>query len=378
MKTNKLRDLLRPDIKDWNKLEEFDFIKDMESTPQDPEWHSEGNVLVHTKMMCKELINILLKSSTSVSDRWYLNAAALFHDVEKRSTTIEEVIDGKIRITSPNHAKRGGFFVQSLLYKELNISLRGLIEVKELVRTHGKPLWILDKDDPEKEMRRLSLEVNLVNLYYLCKADILGRICKDQNELLFKLELFKELAISLDLFNSFNLGFKYPSTYDYFVRHKDFNPHYEPIKKRETVYLVCGLPGSGKDYYIKNLLKKDLPSISIDSVRESNNLSPIKKKDNGRAIQLTKGECKKLLRKKESFIFNSTCTSRELRSKWVKLFKEYSFNVEIKYIHTGYQTLLKRNSSRESPVPEKYINKLIDRLEIPYSYEADIVSLIQN
>jgi hypothetical protein len=41
MKNDKLTSLLTPYVKDWGKLEKFDFIQDMKSTPQDPEWHSD-------------------------------------------------------------------------------------------------------------------------------------------------------------------------------------------------------------------------------------------------------------------------------------------------------------------------------------------------
>ncbi|MEL6844987.1 MAG: poly(A) polymerase, partial [Bacteroidota bacterium] len=43
---------------DWNALEaQFDWLKEMESVPQDPIWHAEGNVLIHTRMVVEALLD---------------------------------------------------------------------------------------------------------------------------------------------------------------------------------------------------------------------------------------------------------------------------------------------------------------------------------
>ena len=41
---------------DWHALTaRFNWLADMSTVPQDPEWHGEGDVLTHTKMVAAEL-----------------------------------------------------------------------------------------------------------------------------------------------------------------------------------------------------------------------------------------------------------------------------------------------------------------------------------
>ena len=44
---------------DWNKMEiRYDWFGDMHDVMQDPIWHAEGDVYVHTKMVVEELLEI--------------------------------------------------------------------------------------------------------------------------------------------------------------------------------------------------------------------------------------------------------------------------------------------------------------------------------
>jgi tRNA nucleotidyltransferase (CCA-adding enzyme) len=78
-------------------------------TPQDPEWHPEGDVWLHTLMVVDE-------AAAVVGDgRWDLNGdeplhvvlGALFHDLGKATTTERAIKDGRSRIVSPRHEAAG-------------------------------------------------------------------------------------------------------------------------------------------------------------------------------------------------------------------------------------------------------------------------------
>ncbi|MEL7148965.1 MAG: poly(A) polymerase, partial [Bacteroidota bacterium] len=44
---------------DWGTLEaRFDWLSDMRGVPQDPLWHAEGDVFVHTKMVVDALLGL--------------------------------------------------------------------------------------------------------------------------------------------------------------------------------------------------------------------------------------------------------------------------------------------------------------------------------
>jgi len=92
---------------DWDDLvNSYGWIADMKGVQQDPIWHAEGDVYVHTKMVTEELVKLKNFDSLSEQEKHIILSSALFHDIEKRSTTTEEEIEGQIRIVSPRHAKK--------------------------------------------------------------------------------------------------------------------------------------------------------------------------------------------------------------------------------------------------------------------------------
>ena len=79
---------------DWDALEaKFDWFRDMKGVQQDPIWHAEGDVFTHTKMVVQALINLREFGELDDQQKHILFAAAMLHDVEKRSTTGIEMID---------------------------------------------------------------------------------------------------------------------------------------------------------------------------------------------------------------------------------------------------------------------------------------------
>ena len=75
-------------LPDWQALEHrFSWFADMKNVPQDPEWHAEGDVFVHTKMVCEALLQLPEFQALSEQEQHILFTAAMLHDVEKRSTT---------------------------------------------------------------------------------------------------------------------------------------------------------------------------------------------------------------------------------------------------------------------------------------------------
>jgi len=108
---------------DWDDLaNSYNWIADMKGIQQDSIWHEEGDVYVHTKMVVEELIKLPIFNSLSEQDKHILLSSALFHDIEKRSTTSEEEIEGQLRIVSPRHAKKGEITTRQKLYTEISVS----------------------------------------------------------------------------------------------------------------------------------------------------------------------------------------------------------------------------------------------------------------
>jgi len=360
---------------DWDDLaSSYRWIEDMKGVHQDPIWHAEGDVYVHTKMVTEELVKLPYFDSLSEQDKHILLSSALFHDIEKRSTTTEEEIDGQVRIVSPRHAKKGEYTTRQILYTDIDCPFQIRELICKLVRLHGLPLWAISKDNPEKEVIYSSTVVNNKMLSILATADVLGRTCQDQDEILLKIELFEELCKDNECYTNPK---EFQSNYGRFLyfnkaeSYADYLPFDDLIC---TITMMCALPGSGKDTYIRKNL--DQPILSLDDIRREHKISPKDKKGNGQVVQLAKEKAKEYLRSKTSFVFNATNITRDMRSRWIGLFTDYNARVKIIYIEVPYKILLKQNSGREHKVPENVIQKLIGKLEMPDYKEAHEVEYI--
>lgn len=125
----------------------FDWVRDMKDVPQDKRHHAEGDVAIHSFMVLDALIQQPTYLQLSAEEQEILWAAALLHDVEKRSTTVTEA-DGSI--TAYGHARKGAMTARRLLFKEIATPFAIRECIVALVRYHGLPLWLLEKPDPLK------------------------------------------------------------------------------------------------------------------------------------------------------------------------------------------------------------------------------------
>jgi len=142
--------------------------------PQDPEWHPEGDVFVHTLLVsdrARELIDDL-----PYAKQVTVMLAAVAHDFGKPATT--EFVDGRLR--SRGHEEAGVGPTASFLDR-LNLhTLDGYdvrAQVIALVRDHLKPGEFFKKKDEvgDGAFRRLARKCELDLLYRVAKADSLGR-----------------------------------------------------------------------------------------------------------------------------------------------------------------------------------------------------------
>ncbi len=355
-------------------LSRYDWLKDMKDVPQDSIWHAEGDVFTHTKMVVEALISLNEFKGLCDQDKHILVASAFMHDIEKRSCTTTERIDGVERVVSPRHAKKGEFTARKLLYVDFPAPFKIREQVAKLVRWHGLPLWAISKEDPAKAVIGASLLLNTAHLSMLAKADVLGRICDDQEEILIRIALFDELCKENNCFGKARNFASTFSRYWYFNK-PDASPDFVPFDDSKfKVIVMSALPGTGKDTYVQKNL--DLPVLSLDDIRRENGINPTDKKKNGWVIQEGKEQAKVYMRRHQSFIFNATNISKEMRSKWISLFTEYKAWVKIVYLEVPYKTLKKQNKNRNHMVPEKIIDQMLYKLEVPTFDEAHEINWI--
>ena len=152
----------------------FPELKALIDVPQEPEWHPEGDVWIHT-LLTVDRARVLVDELPYVKQVTVM-LAALCHDFGKPSTT--EFVEGRIR--SREHEEAGVAPTEAFLDR-LNIhTLDGYdtrAQVIALVRDHLKPGEFYKKRDEigDGAFRRLARKCELDLLYRVAKADSLGR-----------------------------------------------------------------------------------------------------------------------------------------------------------------------------------------------------------
>ena len=152
----------------------FPQLKALVGCEQEPEWHPEGDVWVHT-------LQVIDRARERIADLDRPQAVtvmlgALCHDLGKPATTA--FIDGRIR--SPFHEEAGVAPTHALL-DTLNVNsidnydVRG--QVAGIVANHLKPgAFHKVANVSDGAFRRLALKVDLELLARVAKADCLGRV----------------------------------------------------------------------------------------------------------------------------------------------------------------------------------------------------------
>ncbi len=141
--------------------------------PQEPEWHPEGDVWIHTLMVVDRMRERI--DGRTRPEQITLMLAAIAHDFGKPATTA--VIDGRIR--SLNHEEEGVVPAMRFLDR-LNMNTIDGYDVRHqvagLVANHLKPgMWFKAPVVGDAAFRRLAQKVDLELLASLAEADCLGR-----------------------------------------------------------------------------------------------------------------------------------------------------------------------------------------------------------
>ena len=152
----------------------FPELQALAGCPQEPEWHPEGDVWMHT-------LQVVDEARARVDDlprprQIAIMLGAICHDFGKPATTA--VLDGRIR--SMDHEEQGVAPAVAFLDR-LNVRSVDGYDVRQqvvgLVAQHLKPgMWFKVRDEVgDGAFRRLAQKVDLELLARLAKADCLGR-----------------------------------------------------------------------------------------------------------------------------------------------------------------------------------------------------------
>ena len=347
----------------------YEWVRALEPCPQDPRHHAEGNVWIHTRLVCEALIALPAWRMLEPEARDIVFAAALLHDVAKPRTTRQET-DGSI--TARGHSLRGAVDARVLLWR-MGVPFPAREQICGLIRHHQVPFFLLERPDPKRLVIQMSQYLRLDWLALVAEADMRGRVCADQARILDSVELFVEFCReegSLDRpwpFASDRARFHY-------LQRGGRDPAYVPFDDTTCdVVLMSGFPGVGKDTWVSRN-RAEWPVVSLDGLREELDVSP--GEGQSAVVKEARERARVLLRRGESFVWNATNITRQIREACIALFADYRARVRIVYLETPEAILLKQNRDRTTSVPQQVIERLTQKWEVPDVTEADHVEWI--
>ena len=335
----------------------------LDSCPQDPRHHGEGDVGTHTRMVVDTLVSLPGWRRLDVPDRACVFWAAVLHDVGKPATTRTEE-DG--RITSRGHSRVGAAIARRLLW-HAGAPFVWREQLCGLIGAHQLPFWLIERDDPERLAIETSWKCRPDLLCLHAEADAKGRICTDQDGVVVNVGLARQVFEEAGCFSG-PFVFANDESRVAFFEKPDRDPRYVAFEEfRCHVTVLSGLPGAGKDTWIARN-RPDLPVVSLDAMRQD--LGEPATGNQGRVVQAAYEAARVHLRKGQDFVWNATNISVQLRAKPLRLLRDYGAHVEIVYLEPAPATLRAQNRDRPASVPDPVIDGLVRKLEPPALWEA--------
>jgi tRNA nucleotidyltransferase (CCA-adding enzyme) len=159
---------------DW--LKHFPEVAALRGTPQEPEWHPEGDVFIHTQHCVDALVALAEWQASSDARRRLLMFGVLAHDFGKPMTTQRAEKRGAIRWVSPGHEPAGGQPAKDFLRRigaplELDAPVCALV-VNHLAHHHGNTEFT---DTSVRRLARKLMPATIDDLAAVMRADSNGR-----------------------------------------------------------------------------------------------------------------------------------------------------------------------------------------------------------
>lgn len=374
----------------------FPLLTRLSDTPQDPEWHAEGNVHIHTQMVLKALYDLInvQKNDLTPEEILILVLAASLHDIAKPQTTRPMEIRGVQRVAAPNHEYQGGSYIAYRL-AELGLPFSMIYQIISLVVYHIKPKLLVVKNSSLFEFKKVARVANLKLLYYLEKADMLGRQCPDQQEQVDHIELFKLFS------NEYGLWPHHEAYHDWRMMIESQLSAY-PLKTQALVLantikdaeaglivtveeglarsfsyreefaeliVLCGPSGAGKSTWIKKNAP-DYEVVSLDQLRLELTGKQSDQSKNGQVLQAAKKALKTHLAKKRKVVWDATNLRKDFRTQIVAIGYAYHALVTMVWFYGTSALFHSQNKERKEQVANQVLQRQLDYFEWPEPYEA--------
>ncbi|WP_414500164.1 AAA family ATPase [Zymobacter sp. IVIA_12111.31 C1] len=346
-------------------------------TPQQPEWHGEGSVYNHLKMVFAEAR--VLAATLPDDERHVLLLASLLHDVGKTWCTRprEDAKTGRTLIVSPRHAGEGAQYLQ-LLWDDTSLPIAWRDAVLSLVAFHHHPARLAESFNPWL-LAYVTRHIPGKLLYLLELADIRGRIAADKAGALERLEMFRlfceehecyERPSDLDRRLQKAMGNDSAVDTQLLTRHALIRGTFlDPAQgvacfhapTAQRVVMMCGLAGSGKSTQARSLAEAlDAVIIAPDDFRTRDDVKA--RSDAWRqAIQALK----QALGQGRSVIYDACNVRQDYRNNIERVAAAYNVPLGVVPVMTSPGDAMRRNRQRtgRDRVPDEVIARQFESFE---------------
>lgn len=365
----------------WKRANEIKEFLAMISCQQSTVWHKEGNVSNHTALVCSKMEDYLSTHKMSSRDKLILMAAALCHDLGKPSTTVWDKKENNWKTKC--HGSVGEKITRSL-FQEEDLQIRE--EVCALVRRHMDLHHIFDAENPElhqKKIIELSMAGSTVekfNILNMCDSSGSINDMETEEKIMSRFNRVQKLAEDNQCYTSpypfktlrakfeFKHGFKLNILSDEV-----------PYESQSTVYVMLGLPGAGKNYWIEH----NLPSVvtlSRDDIRTEIGIKGDKPMgDRSQEDKVTNILNKRYLRAVQDgldVVINNTNTLKKWREVLLEKVMEMPNPPKFVYVYVDAPLSLCIDR-RNGLMPVDVIDRMERQFEFPDQFEYDELRMVR-
>lgn len=389
----------------WDVIENIPQFKVLKTTKQSNTWHKEGDAFRHVQLVTENMKRELDEKGIETNTIYYLvmMSTALCHDLGKATTTKWD--KEKNDYVCNHHGQAGEHITRMLFYDEMFI-IREL--VCYMVRWHMNLHHILDdKEKIDEKLANMSLGwMSIKDMLLLNKCDSLGsKNDLETKEILEKRwNTIKERAEKLELFDmvydDYMLKIVCNNMRDPFELITDF-PSWRQVrdqtdqlcwqlrsnwkkdkiidennKNEFIVFMMIGIPGSGKDTIIQKYLT-NIPTICRDDIRTEIGIEGEKpmgnKEQEKRVTQIFEERMLEYCKQQQSFVINNTNLKKQYRKHFLEIMKPYK--PKVIYIYVEAPSLEDNFKRREGQIKPEIIRNMLSNFDFPCSTEYDALWL---